>query len=127
MGQSTDALLFYGFEIDEHAAPWGTHDWEDWVAQKLGLLHDDEDYYAKKRAAFAAMRCTIETHCYSDYPMYAVVIKDTKRCANRGYPQKLKPEDLAIDPQWNEQLRMFANALGLEYKTPSWLLASYWG
>lgn len=130
MGQSTDALLFYGFLLKEEDVPWGDEDPERWLVKQLGLgspSEQDPGYWARKRQALADLACTIETHCSGEYPMFAVIIKGTRSAAHRGDPVRFSPANLTIDPQWDAQLRAFATTFNLPFEEPSWLLASYWG
>jgi|SRR5688572_18153690 len=148
MGQSTDGLLFYGFEIpgseDDEALPFWKEDedddtdWEDFVAAKLGIKEPDVPYteaakplyhiyWDQKRAAVDALGVGVETHCSGDYPMYALAVKSASYTAYRGSPIKLSHDQLLGRNEWDDALRRFCELVGIEYQTPGWVLASYWG
>lgn len=146
MGQSTDALLMYGFEIgdsedgpmfwedepDEDDAP----EWETFVAAKLGVPHPgdySEDklpefqvYWEAKRQVIAELGVEIERHCSGDYPIYVLTVKDSVSRAWRGDAKTFDVLPIA-EPDWDQQLRSFCELVGIEPKKPTWLLASYWG
>ena len=136
MGQSTDAILFYGFLIDEeNDYPFmGDIDVEDFISEKYGLAKPDLPYDENKEfyhehwkintALLKSIPVDINTHCSCDYPMYYVHIKSSKTTAYRGYPKKIDSLEVGID--WDEQLQIFCNLTGIEPKEFGWYLVSLW-
>lgn len=142
MGQSTNAMLVFGVELDEENAV--NIALLKRAYQKLGIIDkfedcldeemDDDDEYlsdvpwdlVKHLENFFGL--TIETHCSDEYPMYILCLKGApfNRTANRGNALVIddplpKPNDLQMT-----QLKNIMNILEAEGE-PSWLLASYWG
>lgn len=87
MGQSTDAILFFGVCFEEgFEFPWSSEeddeDWEDYAAKKLGVQppqapwdesmpgvkEDYRRYWKECREAVEKLECEIGRHCYIDYP-----------------------------------------------------------
>lgn len=145
MSTSTDAMLFYGFEIpggeDGKVPFWVTdenNDVEEFIAAKLGVLaptvkYSEETkplfktYWDAKSEAIVKLKVTVEQHCHIDAPMYVIAVKLSMYRANRGYPEKLVAAHFIVDPAWDEQLREFTKLVGIEMGEPSWILSSYWG
>lgn len=110
MGQSTDALLYYGFDflsVEEDHTP-----------------EEDEldKWYGTKTHG-----CEVDSHCSGDFPVYFVAVKDSRKTAHRGFPKELAPNALEIKPEWDALLRAFCKEAGIEWQEPGWVLASYWG
>ncbi len=172
MGQSTDAILFYGYVWHEETSrPWtiGTddeerenddEDWEDRLARVSGLNPPEEpfpqrtvpptkengydstpkDLTPEERAIrdkYDAYRtakwelskkevCEVSTHCSGECPMPFVCIKATKIVCSRGDSQEVT--SLTIGPDWNEQLRVFCELMGIEIgdMKPGWYMVSDW-
>lgn len=112
MGVSTDAILVWGFMIEE--------DSEEHEALELFM---DEKYSELCAAQKKFPGCELVWHCSDDYTMYIVGLKETK--AYRGEPKRIDSLDLPEDAQ--DTLNSFANLLGVEPQTGKWLLCSYWG
>lgn len=122
MGQSTDAIVFYGYHFDE--------DHED--VDHLMALYENQPWDSN-----ALVR--IDTHCSGDYPMYYVYVDASRVWASRGYPKLLDVQKIASSWQssWDLELQEFAIEHGLtapgtasEYSSTSevgWWLVSYWG
>lgn len=106
MGQSTDALLFYGWDYEEGEEPEGLPDMWERADKEFGI--------------------EISSHCSGDCPMYLVAAKLIR--AWRGDPKRnVLVEATATDTgEMQTRLRNFCAAMGIEYKEPSWILASDW-
>lgn len=131
MGTSTDAILFYGFPIDDgsdnHEVLTGFGENEDdgmdedelW--RKKFNLPEDVDVWQHQKTH----PVTIGGHCSCDCRMYYVSIKKSELTANRGCPKKVKTLD--IDAKWDEQLNEFCKVYGLKPpKSYGWHLVSDW-
>ena len=157
MGQSTNAMLAYGYNLGGE---------EDWKIQGLGeygefpeLLwlnedeHDfqeaaerhllaelagftetwssgNEGYHDREREAKARVGVEFDTHCSGDYPMYLLATKVIT--VYRGDAKSIDMTALAVEPQangWDEKLRAALTALGITptQERAQWLLCSYWG
>jgi hypothetical protein len=132
MGVSTNAILFYGFLIEEDSdnqevitmEDGGGTDRDNFWARKFNLPENDWETIYEHQGEYPVR---IGTHCSGDYPMYYIAIRASEIVANRGYPEELKAEDLVKKLEWDNQLREFCKIYGL---TPpekfGWCLASYW-
>ena len=137
MGQSTDAILFYGFHAEE--GDWDEiigDDWEDAYAAKKGdpepgvpydtaenkKLHSD--FWNRKSKLVDAEPCEVGTHCSGDFPMPFVCVKASKTRACRGYPEEIKSLDVGED--WKAILMAFCELLGIPWQEPKWWLVSDW-
>jgi hypothetical protein len=121
MGQSTDAILFYGYcWFDEH----GDFTDDDWETSKQGK----EEFGVE-----------IGSHCSCDYPMPYIYISESEQRASRGDPERVNTEMVAaphdVTAGWDNQLRAFIakHQISLdkrEYEDgpqgPGWFLVSNW-
>lgn len=84
---------------------------------------------AQKQAVEKEFGVDIGTHCSGECSMPFVHIVEAGTSARRGYPEKLEPDALHIDPAWDAKLDRFLKELGLRkpQKNPGWYLVSYWG
>ena len=147
MGVSTDAILFYGFEIDENFEwPKGFVDEDEkWPDLDEFLLFQDDfpgypenatstergkyfEYRAKtlKRLKFD---CPVEIdyHCSSDYPIWFIAAKGSIIRANRGWSQTFKPNvDLIPINSPDYRIELWCKNNGIPFKELKWHLASCW-
>jgi hypothetical protein len=132
MGQSTDALLVYGFDLGDE---WS----EDGLENML-----DEDIKAKIRQVegFHDLEANISTylqangvehgveivhHCSCDYSMKLLGIEVVT--AYRGDVQHLDLPELAhrcFAENWAANVGLAANLLGIPEKAPGWMMVSMW-
>lgn len=148
MGQSTDAILFYGYCWEEELEnPWDDpdkeideEDYEDW-GDRYARLHGQEPWeavhgeakrrkwWAKRDKLIVACPCVVSAHCHHEYPMPFVAIKETVITASRGSPEQLPPTQLNLKPQWRRQLDEFCKLMEIKppQEEPRWWLVSYWG
>lgn len=141
MGQSTNAILFYGitFEDLDTEALAKQHgleefDAEDAYAAKVGIERPSVPYSESEKGAWVdywrrkqdASPCEMDWHCSSEYPIYLACIKESKRVSLRGDETEI-PDGLTAKPEWVDQLRAYCDVMGLPYSQPRWLLVSYWG
>ncbi|GAA3417647.1 hypothetical protein [Streptosporangium vulgare] len=156
MGQSTNAVLAYGYdlgrdedwkmlEIDEDGVPtpsWydDDNDEDDFVEQAKNHLlanagfaeadWDAEDWSERHDAATARVDVEFKTYCHGEYPMYVLATKAIT--VRRGYSKVLDLAALAADPiehGWDDKLTAALTVLGITPKQekPGWVLCSYWG
>lgn len=150
MGQSTDAMLMYGYNIGgqdewnvQEVDEWGslTVDWyendfqgeaEALLLAKVGFTETEytKGYYDRKRAAEGLVKVKFEVHCSDSYP--ELVLAAHVITARRGYPELIDMSQLATHPsiaEWDLSLRQALETLGLTPTQPEpyWILASYWG
>jgi hypothetical protein len=138
MGQSTDAILAYGFDLGSEDEPpeaiqrameeTGVDDVDDWIERLAGVEpwepNRPDSYWAEKREKLAAFPIDIIRHCSGDYPMYFLAIRGTEVRANRGSPQKVStPADCG---DWEVTLQKFCAEHGIEYQDPDWHIFSDW-
>ena len=146
MGQSTDAMLVYGYNLG------GEEDWELEGLGECGELPDlpwydaddgdddfqgaaerrllaeiagfsetwsseNEGYFDRERAAKARLGVEFDTHCSGDYPMFLLATKVIT--VYRGSVKDIDMAALAVEPEtngWNEKLRAAVQALGITPK-----------
>jgi hypothetical protein len=123
MGVSTDAYLYFGFDI---------HDSEEHgdIRSLLGVDDDDDDdfdpydYIETKLKNAGVVGIELDTHCHSDYPVY--FLHSCRHSAWRGDSKELSRADLEVMDGWLENLEKACSVLGIPHQKPSWRLASYW-
>jgi hypothetical protein len=153
MGQSTNAMLMYGYHLGGGDGGWELQglgeygefpelDWYDddfQSAAERKLLADiggfteewtsgAEGYWDRKRAAQARVGVEFDTHCSGEYPMYVLATKVIT--VYRGSVKTIDPaQDLAVQPDWDDKLRAALDVLSLQptQDQARWLLCSYWG
>lgn len=157
MGQSTNAMLVYGYnlgggeddwhveeatgEYGELKLDWYDEDSEDGfieqaVARLLraaGFTETDwraDGYFARKREAEKGLGVEFESYCSGDYPIYTLAAHVIT--VHRGDCELLNLDQLARMPAengWNDKLTAALRTLGITPKQaePAWLLVSYWG
>jgi hypothetical protein len=124
MGQSTDAILAYGYILPEGVE----YDVD-------GLDPDSDDYEGfdeeveKRLKAAGLTGVHIMRHCSHAYPMY--LLTATAHRAWRGGPRIVNPASMAYEPperDWDGKLRAGMELLGLtsEQPEPGWILCSDW-
>lgn len=119
MGVNTNAILFWGFAVDEDSP---THEQiedegEDdgpmpGTLARLSYMGDDDG------------GVTIGHHCSDGCTMYYVAIKASEQTAYRGHVVEAKMDQA---PEWPDMLRAFCDKYAIEMPEPKWLLVSYWG
>lgn len=150
MGQSTDAILFFGFDLGEDfEAPWSGEDdtdtgddWEDVYAEKKGLerpVHLCElmkwtpdqkieygEWSSKKSALVKDVGVAMSSHCSCECPMHYVYSK--QYMAYRGYGMIIRPVMLEVDEEDILKLREFVKFMGIDVgdEEPEWHLVSDW-
>ena len=155
MGQSTDAILFYGYAYDDDGAtPWGSsndeepddEDWEARYARLRGEAEPDVPYgdeksgvmtparelhqahWARKRALVAACPVEVGTHCSGECPMYYIAKRSTVTLARRGGPARIL--SLSAPVGADEELHAFMTEMGIAkppgQEAPGWWLVSDW-
>ncbi len=143
MGQSTDAMLVYGYHLDgsdewavEGTGEYGELPALDWYdpddetgfqeaaeARLLASVGFTEEwvpgagangYFDRKGAAEEAIGVKFETHCSGDYPMYLLIAKGVT--ARRGYVEPIDFAALTAEVQQQDadaKLRTALDVLGL--------------
>jgi hypothetical protein len=149
MGQSTDAILFYGIDygedldldtlIAESGLKMEDPAFKDLYALKVGIVAPKVEwsenpevktayisYWNQKREASEKAKCELSSHCSDECPMYFVYVKTAYQRAHRGYPVEIETL-MVVKPEWREELKEYCELTGLPFKEPKWHLASYWG
>lgn len=126
MGVSTDAVLFYGFELSEDLRKEGLsvddisfieHEgWEERFHQAMGKPEE----FAFQTAEKHARGCSGDWHCHMDHPIYFLCAWKIE--AHRGCSQSVElpknPRELELNLRW------FCKKLGVKYREPEFILAS---
>lgn len=135
MSQSTNAIIAFGFPIDEDTElPWDDFDnFETWWAavneiKKPQVPYNDDNkslfttYWEKKNALVQQCPVELDRHCSTDYPMWFLSLSKTIIMAYRG-----DPVALPILPTHNPQpIIDFCKTYNIEYKEAKWYLYSDW-
>lgn len=106
MGQSTDAILFYGYVWDNDEAE---------------MPEAAKNLYGKDEPVL------LSSHCSGDYPMPYVYMQSTEIRAWRGSPKPVVSLDVQSD--WNSKLTTFIERFEIDTsdaKGPGWFLVSMW-
>lgn len=140
MGMSSDAILYYGFELGSEEDGVDFLDYEERI-ERLHDLSPPEveycdsnkelytEYFLRKRQALDSERCDIRSHCSSEFPVYYVTIKDLHVTAHLGYQVDVAEIirsamlSCAFD-KYDAELRKFCERMDIPYKQPSLHLAS---
>jgi hypothetical protein len=151
MGQSTNAMLVYGYHLGgeegwqlEGAGEYGElprlawydpesedSDFQEAAERRLlAELAGFTDYFTRERAAKAQLGVEFETHCSGDYPMFLLIAKGLT--AYRGDVEEIDFGALAAEVEESgaeAKLRAALDALGVRplQAQAKWLLCSYWG
>lgn len=133
MGQSTDAILIYGYDLGGPGSGWklkdGVDEWDEitlpWVTQEKLDEIGFEQCVADELEKFGITGVTVESHCSVDYPMYVIGVNAVR--AHRGYPKVIARA--TVTPAEAETLSRAMSALGLhpEQELPALILCSDWG
>ena len=137
MGQSTDAIVAFGFPLNEEdKVPWaGYEDFETWWAEVNGVKEPTEpyikeniplytSYWEKKYALERACPVELIQHCSGDYPMYFVSIRGTNQRVYRGSPEVLRTRIMGQDEV--NILTDFCAKHSIPQTLPAWYLFSDW-
>lgn len=122
MGVSTDAYLYYGFDIHD------AEEQEPYLPDAFFSKHqldDDCDMTDILERLCDGEAIFYEYHCSGDFPIYFIFTQLYR--VGRGYPETITEEMLKIEPAWEEQLKAFCEKNSIPFQKPSWRLASYWG
>lgn len=139
MGQSTNAILCFGLQVDEE------HEWAEIlcpeddnypdlyeyiltkaaISKPARLTDDDgwENYVLAKKAALEAYPIDLVPHCALDFPMWIVAVRRTVQEASRGDAAVVEVTD--VTPEEIVALKAFCAEFDIPYTEPAWLLASY--
>ena len=149
MGQSTDGILAYGYDLggdsewrlaDTPATAalaeegyWDTETAETALLAAVGFVEVDYKtlgYFDRRRAAQERVGVKLMTYCSLDYPQYLLVAHAIR--VYRGDVKEIDMGELAEAPLvhgWDDKLRAALETLGLTptQERAKWLLVSYWG
>jgi hypothetical protein len=155
MGQSTNAILAYGYDLGGENDGWNVNEADEYGGLRLGWWNGNEDfieaakerllaelagltetdwqadgYFERKREAEAQLGVKFASYCSADYPMW--LLAATTITVHRGDVKMLDLAALQQEPAengWDAKLAGALTALGLtpNQKQPGWLLVSDWG
>ncbi|MFF0166806.1 hypothetical protein [Streptomyces prasinus] len=143
MGQSTNGMLAYGYDLGgeeewkiREAGEYGELPELDWfnpdnedgdgfqeaaerhiLAQLADFTETDwraDGYFDREREAKARLGVEFDTYCSGDYPMYLLAAKVIT--VYRGSVEHIDMEALAVEPEmngWDEKLHAAVQALGI--------------
>lgn len=140
MGQDTDGILAYGYDLGGAEEGWQIREVADDQLQ-LDWYHPDDEFYdfasqAERQLLAAAggdseqIKVEFATYCSHDYPMYLIATKTIE--VARGHIEHLNLHALAnaeLINDWDEDLVVALRILGITpiQPQPGWMLCSYWG
>lgn len=135
MGTSTDGIISFGIFFEDGQAPWQLEEteensfegYEDWFLSKL-QIDRDSTWQAKDRA-FENLGLGVENYCAGNYPLFALVVKESTITARRGSPERIDPVGLVEATMAHRAaFQRGCELLGVTFQMgPEWLLMSYWG
>lgn len=142
MGQSTDAILCYGFHLSEELGEDEEtrreienfmHEGDEFITLQYGLKEPSGSgkaeewrcYYGKKSGVLEKSGVDLVEHCCDEEPMYVLAARGSVQKAARGYPIDLG-QSVAIDPSWREKLVAFCELSGIPFREPQLILFSHW-
>jgi hypothetical protein len=153
MGQSTNGMLVYGYNLGDPDGGWEIAEadedgaWEpDWqgddsfteaaearLLASVGLTEEPwvaDGYGERRRAARTRLGVEFESYCSGEYPMWLLAARTIT--AYRGVCKEIDFADLdrqRAEGGWDNLLAHAIGVLGITPKqaTPRWLLVSYWG
>ncbi|MEV4939590.1 hypothetical protein [Streptomyces zaomyceticus] len=125
MGVSTDAILAYGYELQEFEP-----DDMEWIEEDEDGYTDLDESLAKRLREAGVTGVGFTRHCSVDYPMY--ILTTYERTSWRGSVGKVDAHELVARPPsegWDAKLDTALRVLGLTspQDRPSWLIVSNWG
>lgn len=95
------------------------------------IREEYSEFWSRRRAIVESSEITIVYHCYADYPMRILAVKESVVSAARGYPKSFNPIQLEEMGQkaisWKQLLLAFIAEHKLDISSePMFFLASYW-
>lgn len=142
MGQSTDAILAYGFEIHSPDEGWLTHEPDEHIEAQSWYKTEcfeecaeagdecdcEPDLGEILTLALKGTPLSVVSHCHRDYPVWMIVAHSIR--AWRGDPKYLDLTALTNQANgWSTQFNHLWQKLGITptQVEPRWILASDWG
>lgn len=156
MGQSTNAILFYGYAWEDECDLFEDResDWEEVLAIKRGFTNpwksfpEELNHYTKKvesdlwvanhreqidgwydakKKIREEFKVSIDSHCSGECPFPYIYAVESKILAYRGDVKEIKPEHLEIK-NYKELLAKFIEEFDfkLPHPEPKWCLVSDW-
>ncbi|HEY6921952.1 MAG TPA: hypothetical protein VI653_00675 [Steroidobacteraceae bacterium] len=117
MGQSTNAILTYGFQIEEDSEAHA-------VCEQL-----QDDRYDEASAAEKELDVEAISHCSSNCPMFVIGVVSLTTRARRGHPKEIIPTALLKnEDEARDKLKRFCERFGLPFDADKcgWWLQSDW-
>lgn len=125
MGVSTDAVLFYGFGLeDEYGDEVGDIDWF-FSDDSDACVYIDEEVLVRTGKSCKEWDVEFGFHCHIDAPIWYICVAGVT--SNRGFATEITAATLKVGEDWDSRLKDFCDAMGIKYKQPAWWLVSYWG
>lgn len=136
MGESTDAILAYGYNLggEDPGYTFKEFDQDDYRV-RLDWYDEDNDFegfnwQAEKRLKEVGVEgIEIVLHC--SYEVMSYILAAHHVIASRGYPEDIDFETLktmAVVEAWDNKLKQACEALGITFNVkPGWILASMRG
>ena len=140
MGQATDAILAYGYNLGGADSEWkltGLGEYgelaTDWWDDGECAQADEADFATALTSWIGGdvrdVGVEVVTYCSESSPMY--LLAATQITVKRGYVHEVTPETLGSAEdraRWDELLDRHVAALGIRpvQERPGWLLVSYW-
>lgn len=157
MGQSTNGILVYGYDLGSDASEWKVREADEYGGLTLDWYGEDDDdfwgaaekrllatagftetdctvdgYFDREREAKARMGVEFDSYCSDGYPMFVLAAKGSVLTAYRGDCKHVDMVDLVEAPSvngWDDKLRAALAVLGMTptQERAQWLLCSWWG
>lgn len=138
MGHSTNAYLYYGFDIysgeDGINKFYANKDFDpDDNPDEVGILETlGKRHWPNYTESMISNLLGVSTgiHCSGDYPIYYIYVNESRQTAYRGYPEIVKQWTVEDFIRFRDLLKNACEALCIEYNEEAdfkFRIASYEG
>lgn len=143
MGQSTNAILFYGFvwDCEQSEPPYidgenSFDGWEERYTSACGFTPPTDSWFDAKEKfeRYWKMKSELikkggviaDTHCSCECPMPYVCVQASQIVCHRGDFKEIT--SLEVKPEWNDMLKDFCDKMKIDVgdMTPKWFMVSDW-
>jgi hypothetical protein len=116
MGHSTDAYLYYGFDVYNAGEGLIKYYRKEVEPDKMleGLGKSYWPHYSERMIS-DLLGVSIGTHCSGDYPIYYIYVTESWQFASRGYPQVVKQWPMENLIEFRDTLKNACENLGIDY------------
>lgn len=135
MGQSAEAILAFGFDLEDDPKEIGDLDFDKMAYEAVDLKrptsgdHMGPEWDAWRREAAKARKAfpvELINHGY-DFEFKFLAVNGTKKTCDWGNVEEVDPEKLVVDGRLVEEMREFCAKYSIEWHEPKWYLLAFYG